>query len=48
MTWEWMFGILFVLSLGACLMKTAILQQIQDFLIKKLNPTFIIVFGSFA
>lgn len=29
-------------------MKTEMFQKIQDFLISKLNPTFIIVFGSYA
>ena len=29
-------------------MKTEMFQQIQDFLIKKVNPLFIIVFGSYA
>jgi uncharacterized protein len=29
-------------------MKTEMFQQIQDFLIRKFNPTFIMVFGSYA
>ncbi|MET3321340.1 UNVERIFIED_ORG: putative nucleotidyltransferase [Peribacillus simplex] len=29
-------------------MKTELFQTIQDFLISKINPTFIIVFGSYA
>ena len=29
-------------------MKTEIVQTIQDFLINKMNPAFIIVFGSYA
>lgn len=29
-------------------METAMFQQIKDFLIKKVNPLFIIVFGSYA
>lgn len=29
-------------------MKTGMFQQVQDFLISRLNPTFIIVFGSYS